>query len=99
MNSVKIGPMVYTVSVVERLEGDDGHKIDGHIIYNTLSVALDAALAPQMARQVLWHEILHGILNQSGLPDIGDKEEAIIDVLAYGIIGALDDNPELRGPA
>jgi hypothetical protein len=98
MNTVKIGPMVYAVSIVERLQSDDGRKLDGHIVYSALSVKVDAALAPQMQRQVLWHEILHGILSQSGLPDIGDKEEDLIDVLAYGIVGVLADNPELREP-
>jgi hypothetical protein len=93
VKTLRIGSMVYEVEDVESLH-DDGGRLNGRIIHDDCRIEITAGLNPQTHRVVLWHEVLHGILVQAG---IREHDEAMIAVLAYGIVGALRDNPELCG--
>jgi Zn-dependent peptidase ImmA (M78 family) len=93
IKSIKIGALNYEVNVVERLLGDNDKKLDGQITYAMPKIELDGNLSPVMRRQVLWHEIIHGILTQAGRQD--DVSEGAVDALAYGIFGVVKDNPEI----
>jgi len=93
IDSIKISPITYEVKVVERLIGDSNKKLDGQITYSTPTIELDRNLSPVMQRQVLWHEIVHGILTQAGRQD--EVSEGVVDALAYGILGVVEDNPEI----
>ena len=91
---VKIGPMVYAVVEEKGLvDGDKSRKLDGHIRYNDCQIAVEAGMSPQAKRQTIWHEIVHGILTQAGYTKQG---ETMVDALAYGIMGVLQDNPWLK---
>jgi len=91
INSIKIGAITYEVIVVERLLGDNDKKLDGQITYSIPKIELDSNLSPVMRRQVLWHEIIHGILTQAGRQS--EVSEGAVDALAYGIFGVVKDNP------
>lgn len=95
ITSVKIGPMRYEViSNDDRMpESDTGYRI-GEIDYERLRIRLKNTLNDQVRIQTLWHEIIHGILNNAGSPD-KSQMETIIDAVATGIIQVLRDNPEL----
>ena len=86
--TVKIGPQIFDITVTEDLRDGD-LKLDGLISYHKSSIVLDADLNEFAEIQVLWHEIVHGILNNAGIKDV--KEETI-DALATGILGVLQDN-------
>jgi hypothetical protein len=89
--TVKIGPMVYEVVEEKGLTTFDGDKkLSGHIIYDSRQIRIEAQLSEQSKRQILWHEILHGILTQAGI-ELEDVEKSV-DVLAFGIMGVLQDN-------
>lgn len=93
-NSVKIGPLVYSIVEVADLHDETGKKsLLGDIQWDECRIQLEANAAPQLQRVILWHEILHGILNQH---DLNDRAERIVAALAWGIAGALQDNPWLR---
>ena len=93
MNSVKIGPITYDVKIVERLLNGGSGKLDGQISYSRQLIELDSALCSDAQRQTLWHEIIHGILTQSGRHD--GVSDDVIDALAYGVFGVIKDNPEI----
>ena len=94
ISSVKIGPFNYPVSIVENLHDFDGNQkvpLWGHIKHSALSIELSDILCEDRSIQVLWHEILHGVLNQASQ----DQPEEIIDALATGIVQILRDNLDL----
>lgn len=93
ITSIKIGAITYEVIVVERLLGDNDKKLDGQITYSIPKIELDGNLSPVMRRQVLWHEIIHGILTQAGRQD--EVSEGAVDALAYGIFGVINGNPAI----
>ena len=90
---IKIGGIDYEVEEVQNLCAEDGIKrLNGHIIYDSCKIKLDAGLNPQVKNVCLWHEILHGILTHAG---ITDHDEAHIEALSYGLVQVLRDNLEL----
>lgn len=94
-NKVRIGPIDFTVVEIERLRDDAGSKsLDGNISYARSEIRLGAELEWQAKRQTLWHEIIHGLMTQGHI-ETGEAEEQMVDVLAYGIVQVLRDNPEL----
>jgi hypothetical protein len=90
MDSIKIGPMTYQIEVVDELRDKEGRKADGIIMYKALKILIESEATVQSARQILWHEILHGILAQGGV-SLKD-EEVVCEVLSHGIMSVLQDN-------
>lgn len=93
MDKVRIGPITYEVKTVERLVGPCSEKLDGQIIPSRQLIEIDGGLTLVMQRQTLWHEIIHGILTQSGRHELVD--EGTVDAIAYGVFGVINDNPEM----
>lgn len=92
---LKIGPLTYEVLIVpeHELRGVVPDKdLVGEISYNHGIIRVSSALCKQAQEQTLWHEILHGIMQNAGK---SDHSEEIIDLLATGIMGVLNDNPQL----
>jgi hypothetical protein len=95
-SNITYGSTVYTVREIENLLDDAGStKLDGHIVYGKSEIRVDAGLDFQRKRIVIFHELIHAIMDQAGL-DLEDKNEAICDVIAHGMISALRSNPYLR---
>ncbi len=90
--TIKIGPITYTVVKKDGLTSlDKSAKLDGHIVFSECQIKVEQSLSPQAERQVIWHEVLHGIITQAGR----EHNEELIDVLAYGIMDVLQANPWL----
>ena len=90
---VKIGGIDYEVIEEHNLFAYDGTtRLNGHIVYDKCQIRIDDTLDPQAKNQTMWHEILHGILTHAG---IDEQSETHIDIIAYGIIQVLRDNPDL----
>jgi hypothetical protein len=86
---VSIGGILYDVVIVEDLKLEStGARLDGHIVYAKNEIRLDSKLDPQAMWQVMIHEIIHGILTQSGR----DAKEDIVDAIAYGALGFIQAN-------
>lgn len=93
--TIRIGPIDFSVRAIERLVNDNGsEKLDGHIKYATSEILVEANTEAQAQRQVIWHEIIHGILTQAGY---SEHDEKMIDIISYGVMQVLRDNPILRG--
>lgn len=91
---IKIGGITYTVRVVDDLH-DKHTPLLGWHKPSTCELLLDASLVPQAQYQVLWHEIVHGILTVAGFVE-ENQNERLIDALGYGMLQVLRDNPELK---
>lgn len=90
---VKIGPIRFRVEEVKGLTDPEGsHKLNGNILYNACKIRIEQEMDPQQKAVCVWHEVIHGILS---LADV-DHDEKIPEVLAYGIVAALEDNPWLK---
>lgn len=90
--SVTVGPMQYTVRAIPELRAEDGQRLNGHILYGPCEIRIDAGLDPQVQRVTLWHEVLHAILTHAGHEDDAEK---VVEILSYGLVAALRDNPGL----
>ncbi|HUW08772.1 MAG TPA: hypothetical protein VM537_03540 [Anaerolineae bacterium] len=87
---VKIGPVVYSIVEVPNLH-DGGDGLDGQVEYTAAEIRLREGLSPQRRAVVLWHELIHAILENAGQ----DPGHGVIDAVAYGVYGLLSENPEL----
>lgn len=96
ISHVQIGPIRYTVKVIEDLHDHDATGVrkewDGNIEYGSCEINIEQDLNSQRALQVLWHEVLHGILTGAAT---GDHDEKMIDILSHGLMDVLQRNPEL----
>lgn len=89
--SVRVGAMNYKVEFVEGLRSEaSDEKLNGHILHDTSLIRIDAALGRQAALITLVHEIIHGCLANAA---VYDHPENIVEVLGYGIVQVLQDNP------
>lgn len=93
---VKIGGMRYRVRMIDDLHtvNSDGRKASliGHILYSIGEIRVASGLSEDVQRATVWHELLHGILEQAG---IDDESEQIIRVLGYGLVDVIRANPHL----
>jgi hypothetical protein len=64
----------------------------GEIRYHRHEIAVMPQLRPLVRTQILWHEAIHVLLHQAGQRE---HEEALVDLMAYGIMQVLRDNPDL----
>jgi hypothetical protein len=92
MKTVRIGALDYQVVEVERLQADDRSALIGLINTHELVIQVETRLDPQMKLTTVWHETLHGLLCQAG---IDEHDEKTLEVLSYGIVQVLRDNPQL----
>ena len=90
--TVKIGPMTYTVRYIHGLHSD-GDKLNGYIKHNSQEILIEDDMCAESKRQTLWHEIIHGILMQGGFHEHNDR---VVEVIAYGLLGVLQGNRWLR---
>lgn len=90
-DSIRIGGIDFTVKEVADLK-DGNQGLNGWIRYNESEIHVEEKLGPQMKRATVWHEVFHGVLEQAAVK----HNEQLIEVLAYGIVQVLRDNPWLR---
>lgn len=92
---IKIGPITYTIRFVNDLRDGD-QKLNGWIRYNSAEVLLDGELSGQKALSTIWHEAIHGILEQRGHNELNSSlDDGLITALTYGSIQLIRDNPWL----
>ncbi len=89
-----INSMPYDVVEKEdlRAENSDYRRLYGQIDYSKMQIELEKDMQPPMRTAVLVHEVIHGILAQAG---VEDHDEQLIDILTFGFIGVMRQNPEL----
>lgn len=88
-STVTIGPITYEVKEETRTAIDG---VYGAIFYADSRISLQPGLSPAFQEVILWHECIHAILTQAGLRD---QDEQYIHAVAYGVVQALHNNPQL----
>lgn len=62
----------------------------------TQRIILRPGMAPGFTRQIMLHEIIHQLFDDSGGIDLpGDLEETVCQSLQAPLLGVLKDNPDL----
>jgi len=107
-STVQIGTVTYTVTIDPdawvRYEHEQQEKgFYGHTHHNRALILLNPENTPDVARQTLWHEVMHALCETTmGSPDwrgLGkeksDREEAVVRAFESPTLLVLRDNPEL----
>jgi hypothetical protein len=92
--TIRIGGFDYDIVITDGLRSERDERLSGQIACEDLEVRVSADISDRFRPLVLWHEIIHGILQHAG---ISDHNEQQIEALAYGIMQVLRDNPWLHG--
>lgn len=89
--SVRIGGVEYPVVYVTNLN-DGVNMAYGHIDFENCVIELSETCGTAHEKRclILWHEILHGIRQHSGIEV--ENEEEVVDMFARGIYQVLQDN-------
>jgi len=91
MKQIQIGGMLFEYQEVEKLRGDDDHRLNGHILYDERTIKVEATALNVLKLDIVWHEVIHGI----AMLACADVDEKVVELLAYGITGVLRMNPQL----
>lgn len=90
-DSVRIAGVEYKVLYVAEL--NNGINLAyGHIDYENSVIRLSSTIGTEHQKRckTLWHEILHGIVENSGMEI--KNEEDVVDMFSKGIYQVLQDN-------
>lgn len=95
--SLKIGGRTYIVAFQTPEENSvfqEHESAYGYIEYPTSQIHIRAGLDSEFQKETLLHEILHGILDNTGIEDINTDQLA--KALAPRLHAFLVDNPEFQ---
>ena len=84
-DSVSILGITYRVRRKRLPDGEDGY-----ILPRKQAIVLDKHLSAEKSRQVLVHEVVHGILDQLGYLDLYEDEK-LVQGLAIGLCEAFPE--------
>ena len=90
-NSMRIAGVEYEVVIIPHLM-NGATAAYGHIDYENSRIELSDTFGTEHQKrcQTLWHEILHGIVENNGMHV--ENEEDVVDMFAKGIYQVLQDN-------
>ena len=88
-SQIKIGATRFNVVIEDDLRNFDDSRLDGHIKYGECKICIDSKMDGDRPRDVLMHEILHGIADHAAV----NLDEGQVERLANGIAAVLVDNP------
>ena len=90
-DTIKIGGMVFSLEEITGLH-EDGTKLSGRIRYDGCVISIETGDCAQAKWQTTWHEVIHALFHQSGRREVGHD---VVDMLAFGVLQVLRDNPWL----
>jgi len=91
-----VGPVVYDVTTGDRVKDGHGDDVAGYVKHDSEEVQIDASLPKRSQHVTVMHEMLHTIFQQAGQRKWYNNE-ALIDCLAYGLVGAgVEGRPLLK---
>lgn len=86
---IKILGIEYELEEVEQV--DKNQRLFGEINFVNQTIRIERGLSADRKKQVLLHEILHGICEQLGIEDINNNEN-LIQSLSSSLYQVLKDN-------
>lgn len=91
-NKVKIGGVIYTVLLEQRIMNSEHFALCGQIDYDMATIKIEPDVQDQQGKcRTFLHEIFHGIERHFKM----DLTEEEIDNLANGLYMVIQDNPEI----
>ena len=63
--NIKIGALRYNIKYVKDLHDGDV-DLNGHIVYNKQSIAVDSGMTKDVTAITFLHEIIHGVIDHAG---------------------------------
>jgi len=92
--SIKLGGIRYKLKYSKNpINPEEPDKsLDGLINFSDSTIIINSRLSGQCELQTILHELVHAFFVSIGIRDF---DESLIDGLAYQLIGAIRDNPEL----
>lgn len=96
--SVQIDMIRYGIKMSEDPVVLDGRECGGLIEYNNARILLSAkAIRGERVKQVMMHEIVHGLLHERQIEELvnDDRLEDFVDALSRAFVGFLRDNPQM----
>lgn len=95
-SKIKIGHATYDVVPQRNIFNDQNQKLLGNITYATRVLRYDDSpdIHPDQIKDVVLHEVLHGIWYNHSLGN-NPNEEQVILAFEAGLRGLLKDNPKL----
>ena len=91
---IKIGCLTYVVKEIDE-QLADARDIYGNINHNEQVISLRKNLSKERRKEVLLHEVMHGICNQ-WLDLKTEEEEKFVEAVSYGLACVFRDNPKLK---
>ena len=94
MDKVKIGAIEYKIVEEKGLTDSSGDtKLDGRCGWHNCEIHIEKKMSLQTKQLTVWHEVIHAILIHAG---VNKHDEQLINILSYGIMDVLENNPEMR---
>lgn len=96
--AVQIDMIRYGIEMSETPVLLDGRECGGMIEYNNARILISAkAIRGERVKQVLMHEIVHGLLHERQIEELikEDRLEDFVDALSRTLVGFLRDNPKM----
>lgn len=96
-SSVKIGPFAWTLKSWD-VRASNNTGAYGLCDRSTQTILIEDGMTLQWEQHIVLHEVLHACYCVAGLRELSgvhDQEEAHVALLAFTLIGVLQDNPEL----
>ena len=75
IKQIKILATEYDVEEVEQI--DKYQRLLGQIEYTEQKIKIDRSISEDMKKEVLLHEILHGVLEKLGYTEINEDEQKV----------------------
>lgn len=89
---IKIGPIYYTVKIVDGLRSLDGTWLHGEISHHDFEIRVAQDHTNESHFVTMWHEVIHGIETLFGF----ELEEGQVTALASAITQVLQENPGMN---
>lgn len=84
MNKVVICGVPYKIVYDDVIDEECEGIVQGKILYSKCEIHIKKGLQPELEKEVLIHEMVHGILVHLGKSDMSGNEE-LVQLLAHGI--------------
>lgn len=90
VKNLKILATEYTVEEVEQI--DKYQRLLGQIEYVEQKIKIDKSISEDMKKEVLLHEILHGILEKLGYTEINEDEQKVQSIASTMYLVLKENN-------
>lgn len=98
IKNVKMGSLNFEIIFKDKVIDEYEMEINGLMLYDSEKIEINKNLTTNIKRVILLHEIMHVILEKSGIDSSNDIAEHIITSLSNGLIDVFieKENKKIR---